>query len=676
MPSRALLQIHCVPRWVSCALAVLGLLVAALPAAAHLVPVGPEIRVTATGEPERPALAAAPDGGVVVAWSDAVSRRVEVRRFDGVGRPVGHAQTLSVRGEAPAVAVGPAGEAVVAWRQLVAGGVVLLARRVDSYGLPRGELIRLAEPSPGVDSGPMLALAPDGGFAVAWGERTAAGAELRLRLFAATGTAAGPAFAVSDHPGARPRLGGLTRAADRWVVAWEEAAGADGAGVVAQRAFSADGVPLGGGERLAGAQGGDAAPSVAALADGSWAAAWLHLDPPLPAARPGRLSVATRLLSAEGAETPLLAVAPVLGPPALADAATTVTPLAGGGWLVTWSGVDADGTARLAGRAFDATGTPAGGAFAIPRGDGGAGQPAAAALAGGGAAVAWRVPAGTDAPGEIRWRRLESPCVGAAATLCLADGRFRARVTYADRFGGGGDGVALPRGEHWGSFWFFRPSNVELAVKVLDARAASGNFWVFYASLTDAAFTLSVVDVETGNRRVYTNPGGTLASRGDTAALPGGDTAPRRAAPRPAAPGIGNAGDLPDLRPTLVPLPEADDAAGCRPAPDRLCLGAGGRFAVEATWHDFGRGQGAAGALPQTTDTGALWFFRPGNPELIVKVLDGRNVNGSFWVFYGALTNVAFDLVVRDTVTGQVVRYENPLGTFASRGDTGAFGPR
>ncbi|HMB52188.1 MAG TPA: hypothetical protein VKU40_02650, partial [Thermoanaerobaculia bacterium] len=493
------------PRWVSCALAVLcllvGLLVFAQPAAAHLVPVGREIRVTASGEPERPALAAAPDGGVVVAWSDAVSRRVEVRRFDGAGRPVGHAQTLSVRGEAPAVAVGPDGQALVAWRQLVGGGVVLLARRVDSYGLPRGELIRLAEPSPAVDSGPMLALAPDGGFAVAWGERTAARAELRMRLFAATGTPAGPAFAVDGGSGAAPRLGGLVRTGDRWVVVWEEAAEPAGGGVVVQRAFATDGTPLGAGERLSGPHGGDGAPSVARLG-GSWAAAWLHVDPADSEAQPGHLSVATRRLSAEGAETPVLEVAPVLGPPSLADAATTVTPLAGGGWLVTWSSVDADGTARLAGRAFDATGTAAGGAFAIPRGDGGAGQPAAAALAGGGAAVAWRVPAGADAPGEIRWRRLESPCVGNAATLCLADGRFRARVTYADRFGGGGDGVALPRGEHWGSFWFFRPSNVELAVKVLDARAASGNFWVFYASLTDAAFTLSVVDVETGNRRV------------------------------------------------------------------------------------------------------------------------------------------------------------------------------
>ena len=34
--------------------------------------------------------------------------------------------------------------------------------------------------------------------------------------------------------------------------------------------------------------------------------------------------------------------------------------------------------------------------------------------------------------------------------------------------------------------------------------------------------------------------------------------------------------------------------------------------------------------------------------------LDARTVNDRFWVFYGSLTNVEFQLLVTDTVTGEV----------------------
>jgi len=58
---------------------------------------------------------------------------------------------------------------------------------------------------------------------------------------------------------------------------------------------------------------------------------------------------------------------------------------------------------------------------------------------------------------------------------------------------------------------------------------------------------------------------------------------------------------------------------------------------------------------------------------MIVKVLDARNVNGRFWVFYGSLTNVEFELKVTDTETGSERIYRNEPGVFASRGDTEAF---
>jgi len=113
-------------------------------------------------------------------------------------------------------------------------------------------------------------------------------------------------------------------------------------------------------------------------------------------------------------------------------------------------------------------------------------------------------------------------------------------------------------------------------------------------------------------------------------------------------------------------------SGACVAGANALCL-QGGRFRVEVEWRDFAGASGAGRAEPLTGDTGTFWFFNPANTELIVKVLDARGINGQFWVFYGALSNVGYTLRITDTVTGDVRRYENALGTFASVGDTEAF---
>jgi ELWxxDGT repeat protein len=114
--------------------------------------------------------------------------------------------------------------------------------------------------------------------------------------------------------------------------------------------------------------------------------------------------------------------------------------------------------------------------------------------------------------------------------------------------------------------------------------------------------------------------------------------------------------------------------AQCQAGDDRLCLN-GGRFQVEAAWRDFQGGSGAGHAVALTSDTGYFWFFNPANIETVLKVLDGLGVNGHRWVFYGALSNVEYNLTVTDTETGLARRYFNPPGQFASVGDTTAFGP-
>ena len=93
-------------------------------------------------------------------------------------------------------------------------------------------------------------------------------------------------------------------------------------------------------------------------------------------------------------------------------------------------------------------------------------------------------------------------------------------------------------------------------------------------------------------------------------------------------------------------------------------------------WHVPRDGSSGSGhRVPATDESGYFWFFDAANLELVVKVLDGRAVNGRFWVFYGALTNVEYDLVVRNAATGATWTHHNPSGVFASGADIDALQP-
>ncbi len=88
-----------------------------------------------------------------------------------------------------------------------------------------------------------------------------------------------------------------------------------------------------------------------------------------------------------------------------------------------------------------------------------------------------------------------------------------------------------------------------------------------------------------------------------------------------------------------------------------------GRFRIRATFRAPGETTRPATAYPITSDTGAFWFFREGNLELVIKVLDGCPVNGRRWVFATGLTNVEVELTTTDVVTGESFVIRNPQGT-------------
>jgi hypothetical protein len=101
----------------------------------------------------------------------------------------------------------------------------------------------------------------------------------------------------------------------------------------------------------------------------------------------------------------------------------------------------------------------------------------------------------------------------------------------------------------------------------------------------------------------------------------------------------------------------------------------GARFETKVTWSSPGFGTDLpAPVIRITGDTGAVYFFSPGNVELILKVVDGTAVNGKRWVFVAALTDVAYTLTIRDLLTGALQTYSRPQGQMVSFADTAAFG--
>jgi len=129
-----------------------------------------------------------------------------------------------------------------------------------------------------------------------------------------------------------------------------------------------------------------------------------------------------------------------------------------------------------------------------------------------------------------------------------------------------------------------------------------------------------------------------------------------------------------NVAPTAGPPPPPPTGI-CTPGTGNLCLNAA-RFRVQVDWRVPSQGTSGTGrAVGMSGDTGNFWFFNILNTELVVKVLDGRTINGKFWFFYAALSDVEYTITVTDTVRGAVKTYFNPQGVLASVADTSAFTP-
>jgi hypothetical protein len=97
------------------------------------------------------------------------------------------------------------------------------------------------------------------------------------------------------------------------------------------------------------------------------------------------------------------------------------------------------------------------------------------------------------------------------------------------------------------------------------------------------------------------------------------------------------------------------------------------RFHVEIAWQLPSGTAGKAQPVRFTDNAGYFWFFDASNAEVVVKVVDGRVVNGHFWLFYGGLSDVAYTVTVTDTQAGKTKTYSNLQGSQAGVSDTDTF---
>jgi hypothetical protein len=105
-------------------------------------------------------------------------------------------------------------------------------------------------------------------------------------------------------------------------------------------------------------------------------------------------------------------------------------------------------------------------------------------------------------------RKALGTCRPGAEVLCLGDRRFEVRARWAAN-GQQGSGQAAEISRDTGRLSFFSPGNIEVVVKVLDACALDGHFWVFVGGLTNLGVVLTVTDTKTGAVRTYENSAGT-----------------------------------------------------------------------------------------------------------------------------------------------------------------------
>jgi hypothetical protein len=227
---------------------------------------GSEIEVAAdtgslaTPSDLKPAVAAAPRGGFVVAWVSVVTAgesqgpRVMARGFDATGAPTGPAVQLSTSAalsDRPSLCVSSTGRVHAAWTftdellPFQPSPVGVVVRRLSPAGVPIGPE-QVVSPAADVESSVAIACGRGNTYAVAWQTAQApavSGSDIVVRRFTRLGRAVGAPFVLNQQVDGDQRNPALAAdSSGNFVAVWEGNPG--GLQNVRGRRFGANGTPL------------------------------------------------------------------------------------------------------------------------------------------------------------------------------------------------------------------------------------------------------------------------------------------------------------------------------------------------------------------------------------------------------------------------------------------------
>lgn len=229
--------------------------------------------------------------------------------------------------------------------------------------------------------------------------------------------------------------------------------------------------------------------------------------------------------------------------------------------------------------------------------------------------------------------------------LALLRGRFEARLRWrTSAQAEWKSGTAAITSDQSGVFHLFTPERAEVAVQMLDGRSQGGRFWVFVASMTDVEIELEILDRVEGEVWRHHQAQGEIRSVADLSAFPRLPDPSRGALPLPF-------GGLFDSQPVV---------------------GLDNLFDVSVSWVANGEINVAKGRR-LLGDTAAFTFFDDSAVDVVINIIDGRPLNGKYWVFGGSLTDVQFVVTIKNRETGVTKTFHNPPGTFAGFSDLSAF---
>jgi Fibronectin type III domain len=120
-------------------------------------------------------------------------------------------------------------------------------------------------------------------------------------------------------------------------------------------------------------------------------------------------------------------------------------------------------------------------------------------------------------------------CTPGPTTVCLLGNRFRVAIDYRNQFSNPPGQTGSFAGQRLNAsavnpdtaiFGFGNPQDIEVVVRLVDARPFAPRFDVYYGGLTDVEYTVTVMDALTGTIRQYHNDPGTVGGGVDRTSFP------------------------------------------------------------------------------------------------------------------------------------------------------------